>query len=167
MRCSRKDFCILIAMSIIGIISSAMVLYELDIAHTLPPLCQLGNVSGMQINCAKVLLSPYSNISIFGFNISLDFLAVFWFIVNIFLVIALVTIADRPARAVFKGLFAWRFIGLMIVPYLVYMEFFVVHSICVYCTIMHGAILVDFGIISYLVFSKNARIRTSLFGQNQ
>ncbi len=164
MRCSRKDFVILTAMSIIGIISAMTVIYELNVVHTLPPLCELGNVSGVQINCAKVLLSPYSSINILGFNFSLDFLAAGWFVVNIILVIALVTMADSHARAVFKGLFAWRFIGLAIVPYLVYLELFVVHSICVYCTIMHGAILVDFGIISYLVFSKGSEIRKGLFG---
>lgn len=165
MRCSRKDFCLLIAMSVIGIISATTVLYELNVVHTLPPLCHLGGVSGVQINCAKVLLSPYSNINILGFDFSLDFLAAAWFVVNILLVVALVTVPDRLSKEVFKGLFAWRFIGLAIVPYLVYMELFVVHSICVYCTIMHGAILVDFGIISYLVFSRHSKIRTALFGQ--
>ncbi len=165
MRCSRRDFIILTAMSIIGIISALTVVYELGVVHTLPPFCKLGNVSGVQLDCAKVLLSPYSNINIFGFDFSLDFMAAAWFVVNIMLVIALVTVGSDTAKKVFKGLFAWRFIGLAIVPYLVYLELFVVHSICIYCTIMHGAILIDFGIISYLVFSRNARIRTELFGK--
>ncbi|HEY6282345.1 MAG TPA: hypothetical protein VIW22_00285, partial [Nitrososphaerales archaeon] len=34
----------------------------------------------------------------------------------------------------------------------VFVELFLIRAICVYCTIMHVAILVDFVVISYLLF---------------
>jgi uncharacterized membrane protein len=51
-------------------------------------------------------------------------------------------------------LFGWRFIGIVIVPYLVFVELFLVKAICIYCTVMHVAIIADFIIISYLLFYK-------------
>ncbi|MGC8572026.1 MAG: vitamin K epoxide reductase family protein [Candidatus Micrarchaeia archaeon] len=164
MRTSQKDFIILIVMSIIGIITSLSVVYELYVAHSLPPFCEIGNnTNGLQFNCAKVLLSSYSNISIFSFNISLDMLAVFWFIINIILVLLIVFANINIARFSFKLLFAWRFIGLAIVPYLVYLEFMVIHSICIYCTTMHIAIIIDFIIVTYFLFMPKSKIRSSLY----
>jgi hypothetical protein len=42
----------------------------------------------------------------------------------------------------------------MIVPYLVFIELFILHALCIYCTMMHVAIVADFIIISYLLFYK-------------
>jgi len=150
-------------MSIIGIISSFIVIYELDVLGTLPPLCTLPNspyIFGSQLNCAKVLLSSYSEID----GVSLDFLAAVWFIVNLGLVSALVSLRKEISRIIFKVLFAWRFIGLAIVPYLIYLEFVVLHAICLYCTIMHAAIIIDFIIITFLVFSDKSKIKRDIFG---
>jgi uncharacterized membrane protein len=57
-------------------------------------------------------------------------------------------------RTSLKALFGWRFLGIVIVPYLVFVELFLAKAICVYCTIMHVAIIADFLIISYLLFYK-------------
>ncbi|HZW84439.1 MAG TPA: vitamin K epoxide reductase family protein, partial [Nitrososphaerales archaeon] len=51
-------------------------------------------------------------------------------------------------------LFVWRFIGILIVPYLVFVELFLLKAICLYCTVMHVSIILDFVIISYLLFYK-------------
>jgi uncharacterized membrane protein len=163
MRATRSEFLILTIMSIIGIISSFIVIYELDVLGTLPPLCTLPNspyIFGSQLNCAKVLLSSYSEID----GVSLDFLAAVWFIVNLGLVSALVSLRKKISRIIFKVLFAWRFIGLAIVPYLIYLEFVVLHAICLYCTIMHAAIIIDFIIITFLVFSDKSKIKRDIFG---
>jgi len=163
MRATRSEFLILTIMSIIGIISSFIVIYELDVLGTLPPLCTLPNspyIFGSQLNCAKVLLSSYSEID----GVSLDFLAAVWFIVNLGLVSALVSLRKEISRIIFKVLFAWRFIGLAIVPYLIYLEFVVLHAICLYCTIMHAAIIIDFIIITFLVFSDKSKIKRDIFG---
>jgi len=163
MRCTRNEFLLLIAMSILGIISSFMVIYELDVVHTLPPFCIEGNAtSGITINCAKVLLSQYSQLSIGPFSISVDMLAAIWFLINIFLVVMVTSGSIKYAKPLFNVLFAWRFFGLLVVPYMLYLEFFVVKSICIYCTIMHIAIVIDFIIITYLLFSRSSHIRACI-----
>lgn len=48
--------------------------------------------------------------------------------------------------------------GIIIVPYLVFVELFLVRAICIYCTMMHVAIVADFIIISYLLFYKKISI---------
>ncbi len=163
MRATRSEVAILTAMSIIGLASSLIVIYELNVLGTLPPLCTLPNgpsLFGAKLNCAKVLLSSYSDIE----GVSLDLLAAIWFIVNLALVVALVTVRKSVAKAIFRILFAWRFFGLAIVPYLIYLEFVVLHSICLYCTIMHGAIIVDFIIVTFLVFADKSKIKRDIFG---
>jgi len=35
-------------------------------------------------------------------------------------------------------------VGIAVVPYLVYVELAVIRAICLYCTVMHAAIVVDF-----------------------
>ncbi|MEM3827325.1 MAG: vitamin K epoxide reductase family protein, partial [Candidatus Micrarchaeaceae archaeon] len=134
-----------------------------NVLGTLPPLCTLSggpSLFGAKIDCATVLFSSYSEID----GVSLDMLAAIWFIVNLALVTALVSVRKELSRIIFKVLFAWRFFGLAIVPYLVYLEFAVLHAICLYCTIMHFAIIIDFIIITFLVFSENSRIKKDIFG---
>jgi Predicted membrane protein len=50
----------------------------------------------------------------------------------------------------------WRFIGIAIVPYLIYIELAIVRAICVYCTIMHSAIIIDFILITVLLRGSQA-----------
>ncbi|MCL4372362.1 vitamin K epoxide reductase family protein [Candidatus Marsarchaeota archaeon] len=157
---SNRDLAILTIMSIIGLIASGVVIYELYVLHHPPPFCVLNTtLVSTPFNCMKVLTSSYANV----FGVSLDFVASLWFIINITLVFMLLYFAKPMAKRVFYALFVWRFLGLAIVPYLIYLEFFVVHSICLYCTIMHGAIIIDFIIVSYFLFSKHSRIRAALF----
>ena len=82
----------------------------------------------------------------------LELLAVIYFIVNLVLVYLIAFASDRASKLSLSVLFGWRFIGVAMVPYLVFIELFLLHSVCVYCTIMHAAILVDFVIISYVLF---------------
>ena len=157
---SNRDLAILTIMSIIGLIASGIVIYELYVIHHPPPFCVINTtIASTPFNCMKVLTSSYSSV----FGVSLDFLASLWFIINIALVFMLTYMAKPLAKRVFYVLFVWRFFGLAIVPYLIYLEFFVVHSICLYCTIMHGAIIIDFVIVSYFLFSRHSKIRTYLF----
>ncbi len=163
LKISKIDFIILIVMSVIGLISSLTVIYELYAVHYLPPFCQLpGSVGGVVFNCAKVLLSNYAN---FG-PVSLDFLAAVWFIVNIALVTIMSFSGGRTARNILRFLFGWRFFGIVVVAYLLYLEFFVVRAICLYCTVMHIAIIIDFAIISYLLFSKSSKTRQALLSES-
>jgi uncharacterized membrane protein len=116
------------------------------------PFCPLQplNTPGIALNCYAVLSSQYSQI----FGIPLELLAVWYFIVNLLLVYFIAFGSDTLSGISLKTLFGWRFIGIIIVPYLVFVELFLVRAICVYCTVMHVAIIADFVIISYLLFYK-------------
>jgi len=145
-------------MSIVGLTASSIVLYLYNTLHQQLPACTAPQTFwGISINCNVVLGSTYN--SIFGFN--LDVLAVTYFIVNLALIFLVAFGSDLLYDRAFKVLFAWRFVGLAIVPYLMTVEFVILRTICIYCTIMHVSILIDFGIITYFIFYKK-NLRTFL-----
>jgi len=145
-------------MSIVGLTASSIVLYLYYLLHQSLPVCT-SNIKffGIAINCNAVLGSPYNNID--GFN--LDILAVSYFVINLALIFMVAFGSDKLYDRAFNVLFAWRFVGLAIVPYLMTVEFVILKTICIYCTIMHLSILIDFGIITYFIFYKK-NVRTFL-----
>lgn len=158
MRISFQKFLILIAMSIFGLWSSGMVLFLFYTMHSPLPFCQIGNQSSSVIvNCYKVLSSKYDSV----FGVPVDVFAAIYFIINLSLIYIVAFGRERHYKSALKVLFGWRFLGLGLVPYLVFLEIFVLKSICVYCTIMHVAIIVDFIIITYFLFYKK-NLRTFL-----
>jgi uncharacterized membrane protein len=161
LRATPVELALLLTMSSFGLAASALVLYEFYTLHRLPPLCQYHpNSGGIQLNCYAVLTSPYSRVGPF----SLDALAAAWFIINICLSLIVCLAPLAAARLALRALFAWRFVGIAVVPYLVYVELAVIRAICLYCTIMHAAILVDFAVISYVLFSRRSRLRAVIMG---
>ena len=158
MRASPLKLLILIVMSIVGLFASSVVLYLYYLLHQALPYCTNSQTFwGIAIDCNAVLGSSYN--TIYGFN--LDILAVTYFIVNLALILIVAFGSDWLYERAFKVLFAWRFVGLAIVPYLMTVEFVILRTICVYCTIMHLSILIDFGIITYFIFYKK-NVRTFL-----
>ena len=150
MRISKLKLLLLLAMSIFGLWSSSMVVivyYELKQAL---PICPSQTGPGIVLNCNAVLGSQYSQ----AFGIPLEFFAVAYFVINIVLVCPIAFGSDTMFRRSLKVLFGWRFLGLIIVPYLVSIELFVIKAICVYCTFMHIAIVADFMIITYFLYYK-------------
>lgn len=139
-------------MSIIGLWASSTVLVIYNTLYEQLPACTLPGqwTGGLEINCGKVLSSPYSSV----FGVPLEVFGVGYFIVNLALIYLIGFGTERIYGTAFKTLFAWRFIGLALVPYLVTVEFFVVKAICLYCTIMHISIIVDFAVISYFLFYR-------------
>jgi uncharacterized membrane protein len=153
MRASPLKLLILVVMSIIGLIASSIVLYLYYLLHQQLPGCQVNQTFwGISLNCGAVLSSSYN--SIYGFN--LDILAIAYFIVNLALIFLVAFGSDWLYEKAFKILFAWRFVGLAIVPYLMIVEFIILKTICIYCTIMHLSILIDFAIITYFIFYKKS-----------
>jgi len=150
MRIGWLKLLLLVAMSVFGLWASSMVLVVFYTLKQNLPFCPLQRGPGIAIDCYAVLSSRYSEI----FGIPLELLAVGYFIVNLLLVYFIVFGSEFLARNSLKTLFGWRFIGILIVPYLVFVELFLVRAICLYCTIMHIAIVADFIIISYLLFYK-------------
>ena len=150
MRVSWLKLLLLMAMSIFGLWASTEVLVVYYTLKQGLPFCPLSRGPGIAIDCYAVLSSRYSEV----FGIPLELLAVGYFIVNLLLVYFIAFAGDRIARISLRTLFGWRFIGIVLVPYLVFVELFLVRAICIYCTIMHIAIIADFIIISYLLFYR-------------
>jgi uncharacterized membrane protein len=138
------------AMSAFGLWASMEVLVVYNTLKQGLPFCPLTRGPGIAIDCYAVLSSRYSEV----FGVPLELFAVGYFIVNLMLVYFIAFGSEALFEYSLKILFAWRFIGIIIVPYLVFVELFLVRAICVYCTIMHVAIVADFIIISYLLFYK-------------
>lgn len=158
MRASPLKLLILVVMSIVGLTASSVVLYLYYLLHQQLPGCHPNQTFwGISLNCGAVLSSSYN--SIYGLN--LDVLAVAYFIVNLALIFLVAFGSDWLYGKAFKVLFAWRFVGLAIVPYLMTVEFVILRTVCIYCTIMHLSILIDFIIITYFIFYKK-NVRTFL-----
>ena len=157
MRISKLKLLILLAMSAIGIWASATVLIIFYTLGRQLPLCPTGtyNVFGLiiHLDCGEVLSSRYSVV----FGVPLELAALVYFLVNVGMVFVIALASKRAAKITVNLLFIWRFLGVALVPYLIFVELFLLHAICVYCTIMHAAILIDFIVISYLLFfGKNS-----------
>jgi uncharacterized membrane protein len=148
MRISRLKLLVLVIMSAFGLWASGTVLVIFYTLHQTLPICPSGTYFGIHLDCGEVLSSSYSKI----FGIPLELLALAYFIINLVMVYFIAFGSDRIYRISLQALFGWRFIGIAIVPYLVFVEVFLLNAICVYCTIMHVAILTDFVVISYLLF---------------
>lgn len=154
MRISWPKLLLLVAMSIFGLWASSMVVIVYNTLRQSLPFCPLQQGPGIALNCEAVLGSKYSQV----FGIPLELFAVAYFILNLLLVYFIAFGTDRLSKASLNVLFGWRFLGIAIVPYLVFVELFLIKAICVYCTIMHVAIIADFIIISYLLFYKKVSL---------
>lgn len=153
MRISRLKLLVLVAMSVFGLWASGTVLLIFYTLHETLPMCPTGTFFGLHFDCGAVLSSPYSEV----YGVPLELLALVYFVVNLALVYLVAFGSERVSDFSIEALFGWRFIGVILVPYLIFVEFFVLHSICVYCTMMHIAIILDFIVVSYfLFFGKNS-----------
>jgi len=151
-RISRLKFLVLIVMSLVGIAASSFVFYIYDTLGQALPYCVAPyKIWGITIDCNTVLGSRYNTV----FGVNLDLLAIGYFFVNLLLVFAIAFGSPSLFGRAFKVLFVWRFLGLIIVPYLMTIEFVILKAICIYCTIMHFSILIDFAIVTYFLFYKD------------
>ncbi|WP_054853035.1 vitamin K epoxide reductase family protein [Vulcanisaeta distributa] len=144
---------LMLTFSAIGLFASSIVIYTYYYLRELPPLCTSfrSPFPGVTIDCERVLSSRYSDIG----GVPLDLLAAVWFIVNIILVLTYDLGPGNLAKLALDSLFYWRFIGIVVVPYLIFVETYLLHALCIYCTIMHAMIIIDFIVIT--VFLIKAR----------
>lgn len=155
MRVSKLKLLILVAMSLFGLWASGTVVVVYYYLNQTLPFCPSTELGwGIVLNCGLVLSSSYSQI----FGVPLELLAVAYFVINLALVYLIAFGRESILDRVMDVLFVWRFIGLLIVPYLVFVELFLLKAICLYCTIMHVAIVLDFVVISYLLFYKGGTL---------
>jgi uncharacterized membrane protein len=147
-RISKLKLFVLVVMSAFGLWASGTVLVIFYTLNQQLPLCPTGTFFGLHLDCGAVLSSGYSRI----FGVPLELLAMAYFMVNLGMVYLIAFGSERVSDLMLEVLFGWRFVGLIIVPYLVFVEVGILHAICVYCTMMHVAIVLDFVVVSYLLF---------------
>ncbi|MFP3160619.1 VKOR family protein [Vulcanisaeta sp. EB80] len=162
-RLGKNWLTLMLTFSAIGLFASSVVIYTYYYLHKLPPLCTQfkSPFPGVTIDCERVLSSKYSDIG----GVPLDLLAAVWFVINIVLVITYDFGPGRIANVALSTLFYWRFLGIVVVPYLIYVETYLLHALCIYCTVMHIMIIIDFTIIT-LYFTKFKRINVQNPGGN-
>jgi len=146
---------ILFALSIIGLIAAGVVFVDYYVENsTSLPLCGVEEGLGgttLQVSCS-VISSSFSRV----FGIPLDFLAIAWFSLNLILLVVLVIMNKGKVMTL---LLAWSIIGVVVVPYLIYIELYVLHALCIYCTTMHIAIILNFLLILYLFLKSRKDIK--------
>lgn len=152
MRIGKLKLLLLLIMSAFGLWSASTVLVVYFELKQALPLCPSQSGPGISLNCNAVLGSQYSQF----FGIPLEFFAAGYFVINILLVCLIAFGSEGVFRTSLNVLFGWRFLGLIFVPYLVSVELFIIKAICVYCTIMHAAIIADFVVITYFLFYKKS-----------
>lgn len=78
------------------------------------------------LDCGRVTQSPYSH----PFGVPVALLGLLWFVAMLGLAVV------RPSFAPYVMLPLWVS-GVAMVGYLVYVEAFILHAVCVYCTLAH------------------------------
>ena len=144
---------ILLGGSAVGLASALLVIYMVYVIEAEPFCPAEGAVGGVPLDCVKVISSEYSRVTLGGVAVPLEVLAAMWFLSNIAAVL-MIHFREALKSKVLRFLFYWRFLGVAVVPYLVYVELFIIGAICIYCTAMHAAIIADFALITYLLFVK-------------
>jgi len=91
------------------------------------------------------LESPYSKL----FGIPLGIYVIAYFIIDIFLILLLY----KKILKIIYNLF-YRLIGIFFVIFSLYAMLFLIHSICLYCSIADGILIINFGIILYYYKKK-------------
>lgn len=151
MRIGRLKLAVLVTMSAFGLASAVTLVVTYYELKTAPPFCTAGSVGGIALNCNAVLGSRFSSF----FGVPLEFFAAAYFVVNVILVCLIAFGSERVSAGSLNLLFGWRFLGLIFVPYLVGVELLIIKAICIYCTLMHVAIVADFAVITYFLFYKD------------
>jgi len=138
-----KRLLLLTIFSIIGLILYIYLGYVVLINNSLPLFCSINNTP---INCENVIRSPYSKL----FGIPLGIYVISYFIIDIFLIILL--LYNKKLKIVYN-LF-YRLVGILFVIFSLYVMIFLIHSICLYCSIADGILIINFGIILYYYKKK-------------
>ncbi|MGB6785594.1 MAG: vitamin K epoxide reductase family protein [Nitrosotalea sp.] len=138
---------IFLACVIIGIsLSLYLIYFHYEARAGLPSWCNLSD----KINCTNTVLSSYSEVE----KIPLGAFGVVWFSVSGLLYHNKLRFSkDASANAPFY-LFIWAGIGVASAACLVYVEFFLVGSVCLLCTATHATGIAIF-VLSYLSVRGN------------
>lgn len=128
---NRAD-AIRLALILLGVAVTAY----LTAVHLAPAVVPLACSSRGIVDCAAVLTSPESRwlgepVSGYG---------LLWFLVYL---VAALGARRYPVLGRWTG--AWAALGVLTVFYLVFVEFVVLHEVCLWCSLLHAVILALFG----------------------
>ena len=127
-----------IALLVLSLLGSGIAIYLTAVHYQNVPL--ICSTSGF-IDCARVLSSSYSVVP--GTTIPITIPGLFWCAVSAALAITGWRLGAYR-RSVRLAEFAWTSLGLLTVFYLIYVEIVRLHTICLWCTILHALIFVMF-----------------------
>ena len=128
---------IIILLAFFGILDTAYLTWE-HYSNSIPP-CS----TNIFIDCGKVLNSQYS--VVFGIPLALVGL------VNYLVLMGFVVLSIKAGKKIFRYLSLLQtLVGLVVSVYLMYLQFFVIGSICLYCT---ASALISFGLF-YFIWTK-------------
>lgn len=103
---------------------------------SVPLVCAGGGI----INCGDVLTSPESVV----LGIPVPLWGLFWFVV-----LGALTWLSATRERVWPWIMAWSIAGGIVVVYLVYIEFDVLHAVCLWCSALHALILANLALQVY------------------
>ncbi len=135
---------LLVVTNIIGWIITLFYYYYVYSLGLNPPLCYM-KIGSLVINCAKVARAPESKILLIklgGTTISIPIalIAVVWFSTKALLSVYYIL----GWRRVLDAILYLSGIGLLLIPYLIWIELFKVHALCTYCTFLQTFIAITF-----------------------
>ncbi|MGI0061348.1 MAG: vitamin K epoxide reductase family protein [Nitrosotalea sp.] len=138
---------IFLAFVIIGIsLSLYLIYFHYAAREGLPSWCNIND----RINCTNTILSSYSEVG----DAPLGVFGVIWFSVSGLLYHNKLGFSKNASVNAPFYLFIWAAIGVVSAAYLVYVEIFVVGSICLLCTATHATGVAIF-VLSYLSVRGN------------
>lgn len=129
-----------LALTVIGLLVSIYLSYE-HLTENATLACSVGGV----VDCAKVTTSSWAYV----FGIPVAFLGLFFFVVTLALVLP--STWRRPEPWLDRLRLAWMTVGLGMVLYLVWAEFFQIGAICSWCTVVH---VVTFALWAVVLFGQ-------------
>ncbi|MDJ0274968.1 MAG: vitamin K epoxide reductase family protein [Nitrososphaerota archaeon] len=111
-----------IAASLAGLSVSLYLLFPEQVASS--PYCSINQL----LSCGPVILGEHSRF----LGVPVAAYGVAWFAVS-----SVLSLASLRSPSLMRYLVYWGALGLMGVAYLTYLEFFVIGSFCVFCTVAH------------------------------
>jgi uncharacterized membrane protein len=138
-----------IALFTLSLISIAIAIY-LTIVHYNSHVALVCSSSGL-VNCEHVLSSSYASIP--GTSIPVSIAGILWSIVGA--ILAVIAWLVWPEKHIVRiAELVWAGVGMLSVFYLVYVELVLLHAICIWCTTVHGIILLYLLIAAFLVYTS-------------
>ena len=140
MKQSRVVQTICLSLSVVG----AVVAGYLAVAHYTSPSLLVCSDRGM-VDCAQVTSSPESTIA----GVPVAVLGVFFFLAMSF--VSLPAAWRSQSRGIKGARLGLVWVGMCLVLWLIYAELFLIHAICLYCSLVH---VITFALFVLILFNN-------------